>query len=299
MSAFIRKLNKIRDLAPVIPFDATSKFIFISDCHRGLGGTGDNFAPNHLLFYGALEYYYKNGFTYIELGDGDELWENRKLKPIIEAHNDIYGLMSRMYHENRFYMLYGNHDIIKRKRLTASLNYYHYFCEEDVCVAPLFPEITVHEGLLLKNEALEQDIFLVHGHQGSFLNDSIWPIARFLVRFVWKPLEAIGVRQPWSGDMSLAATQKLENKLSLYAKNTPQMVIAGHTHRPVFPAPGNGLYFNDGSCVLPQRITGIEIENNQISFIKWAVGLKEDLSMHVTRSVLEGPFPLSAYFSAK
>ena len=27
-----------------------------------------------------LEYYYRNGYTYIELGDGEELWENRKLR---------------------------------------------------------------------------------------------------------------------------------------------------------------------------------------------------------------------------
>ena len=35
-------------------------------------------------------------FTYIELGDGDELWENRSMKQIIEAHGDVFSLLSRL-----------------------------------------------------------------------------------------------------------------------------------------------------------------------------------------------------------
>ena len=51
----------------------------MSDCHRGQGTEGDNFLKNQNLFLGALEYYNHRGFIYIELGDGDELCENRKI----------------------------------------------------------------------------------------------------------------------------------------------------------------------------------------------------------------------------
>lgn len=95
MPAVDKKLNRILSTADSIPFNAQSKIIIMSDCHRGQGNNGDNFLPNQLLFFGALEYYYDNGFTYIELGDGDELWENRKIKPIIEAHSDAYWMMSQ------------------------------------------------------------------------------------------------------------------------------------------------------------------------------------------------------------
>ena len=41
----------------------------------------------HLLLYlAALRYYNKRAFTYLELGDGDELWENRSIERIRQMH---------------------------------------------------------------------------------------------------------------------------------------------------------------------------------------------------------------------
>jgi hypothetical protein len=65
-----------------ILFDDSSKFIFFSDCHRGDNSWADNFSPNQLLMFHALTYYYDQGYTYIEVGDGDELWENRDFRTI-------------------------------------------------------------------------------------------------------------------------------------------------------------------------------------------------------------------------
>ncbi|MEC8884572.1 MAG: serine/threonine protein phosphatase, partial [Bacteroidota bacterium] len=62
--------------APVIPFSDESKFILFSDCHRGDNSGADDFANNRNIYFHALKQYYQNGFTYCELGDGDELWEN-------------------------------------------------------------------------------------------------------------------------------------------------------------------------------------------------------------------------------
>jgi len=53
-----------------------AKYIVMSDCHRGNGAAGDEFARNSLIYKCALEHYRKEGFTYIELGDAEELWEN-------------------------------------------------------------------------------------------------------------------------------------------------------------------------------------------------------------------------------
>lgn len=55
-----------------------------SDCHRGDGSFADDFANNRNIYMHALNQYYKNDFQYIELGDGDELWENLFFKDIIE-----------------------------------------------------------------------------------------------------------------------------------------------------------------------------------------------------------------------
>ena len=51
----------------------------MSDCHGGNGGHGDDFAHNRIIFIHSLSWYREEGFTYIEVGDGEELWENPDL----------------------------------------------------------------------------------------------------------------------------------------------------------------------------------------------------------------------------
>ena len=73
------------------------------------------------------------------------------------------------------------------------------------------------------------------------------------------------------------------------------MLIAGHTHRPRFPEPADVPYFNDGSCVHPRSITGLEIENLEISLIKWHIDTKDDGTMQIVKTVLEGPKSIYNY----
>ena len=73
------------------------------------------------------------------------------------------------------------------------------------------------------------------------------------------------------------------------------MIVTGHTHRPRFPSPNELPHFNDGSCVHPRCITGLEIENQQITLIKWHVVTNEDGTMQISRTILEGPENLSHY----
>lgn len=296
MSALERRLRCIYNTAEVIPFDENSKFIIMSDCHRGQGNTGDNFLPNQILHFAALEYYYKNGFTYIELGDGDELWENRKIQPIIETHSDIFWLMSKFYDEDRLRMLYGNHDIVKKRRQLANKDFKNFYCDSNNCEMPLFPGIRMPEGIVLEDVNTKKKILLVHGHQGSFLNDTIWPAARFLVRYFWRPLELIGFTAPTGAARTHHRKEAIEKKLAAYAESNNLMLIAGHTHRPAYPQPGTGLYFNDGSCVHQRSITGIEIADRKISLVKWSVSAKNDLSLYVDRHILEGPDNISDFY---
>lgn len=291
------RLFKAYKKAEVLPFDETSRFILMSDCHRGQGNTGDNFLPNQTVYFGALEYYYEQGFTYIEIGDGDELWENRSMKPIVEVHSDAFWMLSGFYREGRYRMLYGNHDMIKKKKSYLNRSCSKYYCESSGCELPLFPDITASEGLILENRKKGERLFLVHGHQGDLLNDTLWPLARFLVRYVWRPLEMIGFIDPTGAGRPREKREKIERKLSGFAEHTGQILVAGHTHRPVFSKPGEGLYFNDGSCVHPRCITGIEIDRGKIALVKWAVMTRADRSLYVGREVLEGPVPLADYYT--
>lgn len=296
-SSVNKRLEQVYQTAETLPFSSSSKIVIMSDCHRGQGNTGDNFLQNQNIFFGALELYYQKGFTYIELGDGDELWENRKIEAIEQMHSDAFWLMSKFYKHNRFYMLYGNHDIVKSRKSFMQKHCESYYCESSHRFQSLFPNIEVHQGLVLQNSETGQEILLVHGHQGDLLNDTLWPLARFLVRYVWRPLETIGFLAPTGAGRAHKSKDKVERKLASYASAQKRILIAGHTHRPQFPASGEGYYFNDGSCVHPRCITAIEIQNNQITLVKWAVTTKKDRSLFIGRHVLEGPTDLSEYFT--
>jgi hypothetical protein len=47
--------------------------------------------------------------------------------------------------------------------------------------------------------------------------------------------------------------------------------------------------------VHPRSITGIEIENGTISLIKWHIATKEDGTLQIVKTVLEGPNNLIDY----
>lgn len=291
------RLSKVLEKSPKIPFDNSSRIIIMSDCHRGVGGRSDNFLDHHNLFVSALNYYYDRGYTYIELGDGDELWENRSMINITQIHNNVFWLMSQFYRAGRFYMLYGNHDIVKRDPKFFSTNCKTFYCDNLLEHIDFFPGITIYEGLFLQYTDTPYGIFLTHGHQADFFNDQLWRVSRFLVRYLWQPLELIGINDPTSAAKSYDKKNRVEKKLADWSKKEHQMMICGHTHRPVFPKKGAPLYFNDGSCVHPHSITGIEISNGSISLIKWSVKSKPDRSLYVGREVLEGPVNLIDLFT--
>ncbi len=292
-----KRLSRVFASSKVINLDENSRIIIMSDCHRGNGSWSDNFSNNQNLYFAALEHYYQNGYTYIELGDGDELWENRKLQDIISAHSDAFWLMSLYYKDNRLHMLYGNHDIIKRDSRYFQTKCHSIYCDGQNPSKPLFPNIQIMEGLILHFQSTGHQIFLTHGHQADPLNDTFWRLSRFLVRYLWKPLELIGVRDPTSAAKNYEKKNSIEKKLIDWSKKNNQLIICGHTHRPVFPKFDEPLYFNDGSCVHPRCITAIEIKYGTIALVKWATMTRPDRTLYVGRQVLEGPIPLEEYFS--
>ncbi len=276
----MRRLEEVWNKAPVIEFDNSNKFVIMSDCHRGIANWGDNFDPNEPLFYAALQDYYKNGYAYIELGDGDELWENRCLGQIVSAHKDTFQLMSKFYHKNRLLIMYGNHDRCKEK-LACTQRYLKEY----------FPKITVLEGVRMRYICSGRELFLTHGHQGDLINDTWWKLGRFLVRYVWRPLELFGLQDPTDAGKSYKKANRVERKLENWVKKREISLITGHTHRPRLPKTLPG-YMNTGSCVHPRSITAIEIADGEILLVKWVVVVSEDKTLKVKREQMEGPLKL-------
>lgn len=289
-----RRLDKVYEAAPRIRLGQGSRIVCMSDCHRGVGNRGDNFLFNQNLFFAALKYYEGRGYTYVELGDGDELWENRSLKRIVEIHSDAFWLMAELYGRGRFLQLYGNHDK-KKSRQKFVERHCGVYCNSRDCIEKLFSGMKVYEGLVLEADG-GREILLVHGHQGDLLNDTLAPVAELLVRHVWRRLELLGIYDPTSAARNYRRRKKTERRLEGWARERNVMVLAGHTHRPVLPKPGAGLYLNDGSCVHPRCITAMELEGGMITLVKWSVRTVWGRNLSVEREVLEGPYPIYKYF---
>ena len=184
-----KRITKAFEEALRLPLDKNTKIILLSDCHRGVGNTNDNFLKNEFLYLAALEHYFQKGFTYIELGDGDELWENRSIRQIKEVHKQSFQMLARYYGKGRMYSLYGNHDMVKREPRFARKHFCSYYCDRQMQEIPLCPKVNFYSGIILEDQEKKRDIYLTHGHQADPLNSTFWKLSRFLVRYVWKPLE--------------------------------------------------------------------------------------------------------------
>lgn len=290
-----KKLLSAYEKATRIQFDEHSKFIFFSDVHRGDNSLSDEFAHNQNIYNFALQYYLEAGFTYVEVGDGDELWEQSKFQVIRYAHSDVFMLLRQFYDLNRFIMLYGNHNMTFKNPKQTQKQLFNFYDEYDDLYKELFPEIDVKEAVVLENKNVPVEIFVVHGHQGDFINDQIWPIMRSLNRYFWRFFHIIGLKNPASPAKNAQKRHKIEKNYSKFIAAYHKTLIVGHTHRPKFPKQGDLPYFNTGCCIHPRNITGIEIENNHIALIEWRISPNDNGTLQIIRRIIRGPRPLSDF----
>ena len=169
------KLERIRRLV-LMP---GMKLVCMSDMHRGDGSGADDFAQNSLIYRCALEHYLKNGFTYIELGDAEDLWENENFDQIYITHTPVYELLAKFHDpdpaKTRYLKVWGNHDL--------------YWKDNEAVYRTLFPGIEIHEGIIINNT-----ILLLHGHQADpKCCGEIAAFSKFFVHNFWPDLQRCGV----------------------------------------------------------------------------------------------------------
>ena len=140
-------------------------------------------------------------------------------------------------------------------------------------------------------------ILAFHGHQVDFMNCDLWRISRFLVRYIWRPMEGIaGFKEPVSPSSNYDKGTKIDMMLEKVAKKERKIIICGHTHNDIFPKVSEGLYFNDGCCVFPSSITTIEIKNGLISLVKWRIEVDNNNILFVKKNIIGGPEKIEKYF---
>ncbi|RYY30844.1 MAG: metallophosphoesterase [Chitinophagaceae bacterium] len=305
------------------------KFIIFSDQHKGAKDAADDFRNAEANYHTALDYYFKNGFCFANIGDCEELWENTPDKVVEQSRKSLLE-EARFLQEGRYFRTFGNHDLE-----------WKYAFQRDLYLEGIFGKmLRVPEGILLCTTYNNEDfsILLTHGHQGDKQSDGN-KVSMWIVAAIWTPIQRFL-------DISVNTTSDSfdlvdEHNIMMYEWSATQknlLLISGHTHKPVFASLdhierllkqidkakelGNitlvdtlekelnwrrteygekkfvktmvaPTYFNTGCCCFSDGdITGIEIEGDNIRLVKW-----QDKNGNAERLILE-QCPLSYLFDS-
>ncbi|MFD0752034.1 metallophosphoesterase [Mucilaginibacter calamicampi] len=290
----------------VIPFDGKKdKFIVLSDQHKGSRDGADIFTRSSKNYLAALDHYDREMFTYINLGDSEELWGNTFLA--VKKHNKAtFENEKRFIKRKAFVKIFGNHDLYWDNDPLAALSLMQIYGEA----------IPIYEGIVLQTVADNRaiSVFMTHGHQGDLQSDGNW-FSKWFVSNIWGPTQAflaINPNTPANNQQLKTDHNRLMYEWS--AKQTNTLLITGHTHQPVFRSftelesiyeklaharAANNVeaitllqnkitalhlkgdvvtdfsayldtYFNTGCCCFDDGdITGIEIADECIRLVKW------------------------------
>lgn len=289
------RLTEAYDAARLVEFDSSSKFVFLSDQHRGDGSRADEFAKNKIIFTRALTHYLEEGFTLVELGDSEDLWEFPHVRHIVKANGMVYARIKKFFEAGRYLRLYGNHDAQLKDPRYVRQNLSQAPDPLSGEMVPLLPGLRVEEALRLRHSVTGQEIVVVHGHQGDFANDQNWRFTMLTFRAFWKWLHAFGIASPSSPIRNSFKRHKVERNYLKWIRRSHVALICGHTHRERFPRPDETPYFNTGSCTFNGYITGLEITDDQIVLVGWRVEVDHKGHLLVIRRVLAGPQPITSY----
>ena len=211
-------------LATTLDLGSRHRYVVFSDQHKGAGDKADEFRKCRETYVAALEYCRDRGFTLILLGDVEELWE-QGFKAVRKEYDAVLRLEGS-FAAGRYFRVWGNHDD-------------QWMNDKDVrkYLTPYMPTGAVYEGLRFELEKAGERlgrIFMVHGHQGTFESDKLRGLARFALKFY-------RILQRWFGigrtSPAKDACLRGKHDQQMYGWATKQsdlIMIAGHTHRPVW-----------------------------------------------------------------
>jgi UDP-2,3-diacylglucosamine pyrophosphatase LpxH len=234
-----------------LSFDlASGRCIIFSDLHRGARNHADDFWRTERAYNAALAYYYRMGYTLVVLGDVEDLWEERPA-PVLKAYEHTFKLEAQFHQAGRYLRVRGNHD-----------DEWQYEARVKNLLAPLYggETLKVYDSLLIKvmDGARELGmLFLVHGYQGSATSD-LWPeFSRLIVRYIWRPIQRLTHLSFNTPARSWSLRQSHNRALCAWAEQQEKLVlIAGHTHRPVFQSESHEIQIRKQLAELEEGLEG-------------------------------------------
>lgn len=296
-----RGLEDALSCAPIRSLDLDqSRMVIFSDHHKGAGDDADDFRASAAVYQRALEYYNQRSYTLTILGDAEELWECRPAE-VIATYPHILQCEKPFHDSDRYVRIFGNHD-----------DDWRYPDQVDRHLEEFFDQLIVHESIRYSvYEGVERmgTLFLVHGHQGTALNDRYGGLSRLVVRYLWRPFQRLTNIRSTTPATDWRLRQKHDIAMYNWAVRQEGLIlIAGHTHKPIFPSPDRidelseqyselthqpetppaetldqisadlafakaqrqPCYLNSGCCSFSDgSITGIEIEGGNIRLVRW------------------------------
>lgn len=208
----------------VIPLLPGHRYVIFSDHHKGAGDDADDFRPCKATYLHALNEYHLLDYSLVLLGDAEELWENDPHE-VFESYPDVFEAEARFF-PLRYLRVVGNHD----DAWYSEANVHRY-------LQPILPGVRVYHSLIFQyvdGPQTSGEVFLAHGHQGTLDAETfrfIPPLVLPLYRQI-QNLSGIGHTSP-SQDECLRS----EHDTMMYRWASRQgklLLIAGHTHRPVW-----------------------------------------------------------------
>lgn len=222
-----------------------ARLAVLSDQHKGQRDGADDFAECEASYLAALDHYWAGGFDLIVLGDGEELWENRPGRAL-PAYDNVFRLERRFNDAGRYRRVFGNHDDL--------------WMDADAVARYLVPRlgpIEVREAFRYEvtwSGRVLGELYLVHGHQGTWASDKNRAFTRVAVRHLWRPIQRffrIRATTP-AHDECL----REEHDIAMYEwtlGHAGVALIAGHTHRPVWTSKTHVEQMEDQLAALRRR----------------------------------------------
>src|SRR5262245_35008338 len=151
----------------------SDRMIIFSDLHKGARNDADDFRRCERAYNAALGYYYALGYWLVELGDVEELWEERA-KTVIGKYERTLRLSAKFHIDpeqrgSRYLRLWGNHDDHWNRKDQVDKLLKPIYCPAGA--AGLDVHGSVRIPVLDDGGHQIGELFLAHGHQGTFESD--------------------------------------------------------------------------------------------------------------------------------